>query len=50
MWSVSLLVRDGDETLLTPGVQFNAYKEIVARDERNASLTNRATGVRGLKL
>jgi hypothetical protein len=50
MWSVSLLVRDGDETLLTLGVQFNSYKKIAARDERNASLTNIATGVRGMKL
>jgi hypothetical protein len=44
MWSLSLLVRDGDETLLTLGVQFNAYKEISAKDERKAFLVPKATG------
>jgi hypothetical protein len=36
MWSVSLLVRDGEETLVAVGLQFKPYEEILSKEERNA--------------
>ena len=50
MWAVSLLVRDGDETLVKAGLQFNPYKAILSNEERNGSLARKAIGLWALKL
>jgi len=38
MLSITVLVRHGDETLLTLGPRFNPYQEITAPEEKNKSL------------
>ena len=50
MWSVSLLVRDGDETLLTLGIPFNSYKEIPAKDESAKAGSGPRVPPRGLRV
>jgi hypothetical protein len=42
MWSVSLLVRDGEETLVAVGLQFKPYEEILSKEERNAIPVHKA--------
>ena len=50
MWAVSLLVGDGDETLVTAGLQFNPYKGIFSNEERNGFPARKAIGLWALKL
>jgi hypothetical protein len=50
MWAVSLLARDGDETLVTVGLQFNPYNGILAKEERNGFPAGKAIRLMALKL